>query len=215
LPLFPVKKLLNGNVSSFSLPRRFNMFSCIGVDVSAGDVFLDKAVERLRERLPYATHSWLRKAVKRLGGVKELGFGHYAVEGSPELGDRRLAYYVWLENGQWRCTCQTVAWGRACTHIGAVLLYREHRRLFQKAERHRVYVAEAEVECPGKVEASGEVYVKPIGGWRHRVLVVSHLREIKIKCSGHVIYETEGEEMSYAAALATVKRFQERKKRDT
>jgi hypothetical protein len=188
---------------------RFDMFGRIGVDVSVGDVFLGEAVERLRERLPYATRSWVRRVLKKLGGVRELGPGRYVVEGRPELGERRPAYYVWLEGGQWRCTCQTAVWGRVCTHIGAALLHREHKRLLQRAERHRVYVAEAEVECPGRIEANGEVYIKPAGGWRYRVLAVSHLREIKIKCGSYVIYETEGEEASYAAALAIIQRFQE------
>ena len=188
----------------------FNMFVRAGVDMSMRDVLLDEAVKRLRERLPYATRSWMRKVLKRLDGVMELEPNKYVVEGRPELGDRRPAYYVWLEGKQWRCTCRTAVWGRLCAHIGAVLLHREHKRLLQRAERRRVYVAEAEVECPGRVEANGEVYVKPLGGWRYRVLVVSHLREIKIKCGGYVIYETEGEEASYAAALVAAQRFQER-----
>ena len=46
----------------------------------------------------------------------------------------------------------------------AVMLHREHRRLLQKAERRVVYVAEAEVECPGRIETNGEVHKKPTGG---------------------------------------------------
>jgi len=188
--------------------RLFNIFVRAGVDMSMRDVLLDEAVKRLKEKLPYATRNWMRKVLKRLDGVMELEPDKYVVEGRPALGDRRPAYYVWLEGGRWRCTCQPAVWGRVCTHIGAALLHREHRRILQRAERHRVYVAEAEVECPGRIEASGEVYVRPLGGWRYRVLVVSHLREIKIKCGGYVIYETEGEEASYAAALAIIQRFQ-------
>jgi len=187
---------------------RFDMFGRVSVDVSVGDALLGEAVERLRERLPHTTRNWVRRVLKRLDGVMELEPNKYVVEGRPELGDRRPAYYVWLEGGRWRCTCRTAVWGRVCAHIGAVLLHREHRRLLQKAERRRVYVAEAEVECPGRIETGGEVYVRPLGGWRYRVLVVSHLREVKIKCGGYVIYETEGEETSYAAALAIIQRFQ-------
>ena len=152
--------------------RRFYMFGHVGVDVSAGDVFLGEAVERLREKLPHATRGWMRRVLKKLGGVRELGPGRYVVEGRPELGERRPAYYVWLEGRRWRCTCQTAVRGRVCTHIGAVLLHREHRRLLQKAERHVVYVAEAEVECPGRIEANGEAYIKPLGGYHGDVLSV-------------------------------------------
>jgi hypothetical protein len=168
-----------------------------------------RALERLRERLPRATRRWTRRVVQRLKWVQELGPNHYVVEGRPGLGDRRPAYFVWLEGGgRWRCTCQAAVWRRGiCAHIGAVMLYREYRRLLEKAERHIVYVAEAEVECPGRLEANGEVYVKPLGSWRHRVLVVSHLRGVKIKCSGYVVYEAEGEKTTYAAALAAAHRF--------
>ncbi len=170
---------------------------------------LHQALERLRGRLPRLRRNWIRRVLQRLEQVKELGPNHYAVEGRPELGDRHPAYFVWLEGGRrWRCTCQSAVWRRgACTHIGAVMLYREYRRLLEKAERHTVYVAEAEVECPGRVEANGEVYVKPVGDRRYRVLVVSHLRNIKIRCGSYVVYEAEGEKTSYAAALAAAHRF--------
>ncbi len=168
---------------------------------------LRRALEKLREKLPRYGRSWTRHVLQRLGGVRELGPNHYTVEG--RRGDRRPAYFVWLEGGRrWRCTCQTAVWRRGiCTHIGAVMLYREYRRLLEKAERHIVYVAEAEVECPGRVEANGEVYVKPAGSGRYKVLVVSHLRNIKIRCGSYVVYETEGEKTSYAAALAAAQRF--------
>lgn len=165
-----------------------------------------RALDRLREKLPRATRGWTRRVVRRLRWVRELGPGRYAVEGRPELGDRRPAYYVWLEGRRWRCTCQTAV-RRLCAHIGAVMLYREYRRLLEKAERHVVYVAEAEVECPGRIEANGEVYVKPAGPGRYEVLVVSHLRSIKIRCGSYVVYEAEGEKTSYAAALAAAQRF--------
>jgi hypothetical protein len=168
-----------------------------------------RALERLRERLPRTSRGWMRRVVQRLKWIRELNPHHYAVEGRPNLGDRRPIYYVWLEDGrQWRCTCQTAVWRRGvCTHIAAVMLYREYRRLLEKAERHVVYVAEAEVECPGRVEANGEVYIKPLGGWRYRVLVVSHLHSIKIRCGSYVVYEAEGEKTTYAAALAAAHRF--------
>jgi hypothetical protein len=176
------------------------------------DRLLDRAVKKLREKFPGKTHSWVRRALLRLEGVRELGPGHYAVEGRPELGDRYPMYYVWLEGMWWRCTCQTTAWGWSrdiCSHVGAVLLYREYRRMLEKTERRIVYVAEAEVECPGSVTADGEVYIKPAAEERglerfvvprFKVLVISRRRRIEIMCSGHVVYETEGEEMPYAAA---------------
>ena len=168
-----------------------------------------RALERLREKLPGIGGRWMRRVLQRLDGVRELGSGRYAVEGRPELGDRRPFYYVWLEGRRWRCTCRESLLGRGiCTHIGAVMLRREYRRALEKAERHIVYVAEAEVECPGRIEANGEVYVKPAGGWRYRVLVVSHLRDIKIRCSGYVVYETVGEKTTYAAALAAAQKLQ-------
>jgi len=183
------------------------------------DGTLDLAVERLREKFPDKSRSWARRVLLRLDGVKELGPDHYAVEGRPELGDRYTIYYVWLEGRRWRCTCQTTAWGRArgvCSHVGAVLLYREYRRALEKAERRVVYVAEAEVECPGSVAADGEVYIKPTAGGRgleryaaarYKVLVISRRREIRIMCSGHVVYEAEGEEMPYAAARVAAEQF--------
>ncbi len=182
---------------------------------------LDGAVERLVEKFPGKTHSWVRRVLLRLEGVRELGPGHYSVEGRPELGDRYPLYYVWLEGRRWRCTCQTTAWGwsrEICSHVGAVLLYREYRRALEKAERRMAYVAEAEVECPGRLEADGEIYIKPAAGGRgleryatprFKVLVISRRREIRIMCGGHVIYEAEGEEMPYAAARVAARQFAE------
>jgi len=183
--------------------------------------FLDRAVERLRGKFPGKTDNWVRRVLLRLDGVKELEPGHYAVEGRLELGDRYPVYYVWLEGRRWRCTCQTTAWGWSrdiCSHVGAVLLYREYRRMLEKAGRRVVYVAEAEVECPGSITADGEVYIQPaaegrglerFAAPRFKVLVISRRREIKIMCGGHVIYEAEGEEMPYAAALVTARQFAE------
>lgn len=169
-----------------------------------------RALERLRGRLP---RRWARRIIKRVRWVRELGPNHYEVEGRRELGDRRPAYYVWLEDGRWRCTCRRSLLGRGiCTHIAAVMLYREYKRLLEKAERHTVYVAEAEVECPGRIEANGEAYAKPIGEGRYKVLVISHLRDIKIKCSGYVVYEALGEKTTYAAALAAVQNFRSKTK---
>jgi hypothetical protein len=185
------------------------------------DRFLDRAVEMLRRKFPGKTHSWVRRVLLRLDGVKELGPGHYAVEGRPELGDKYPVYYVWLDGRGWRCTCQTTAWGWSrdiCSHVGAVLLYREYRRMLEKAERRIAYVAEAEVECPGSITADGEVYIKPAAEGRglvrfatpkFKVFVISRRREVKIMCGGHVVYEAEGEEMPYVAARVAAQHFAE------
>jgi len=183
---------------------------------------LDNAVERLREMFPGKSSSWVRRALMRLGDVREAGGGLYVVRGRPELGDGKPLYHVWLSGGRWVCTCHfgVYGWARArgvCTHAAAVMLFRRYRRAVEKAENRRIYVAEAEVECPGRLEASGELYARPVveaaGNVamltsfvrpRYRVLVISAHRRIAIKCSGHVVLEAEGEEAPAATALLLV-----------
>ncbi|MCC6021406.1 MAG: hypothetical protein LM577_08605, partial [Thermoproteaceae archaeon] len=176
---------------------------------------LEIALERLRERFPGKSSSWLRRALLRVGRVRELPGGHYEVEGMPGLGDRRPLYHVWLSRGRWLCTCylSPYGWRRSrdiCTHVAAVMLYRQYRRELERLGRRRVYVASAEVECPGRLEASGELHAAPAvpegeiaGGAvrltyfarpRYRVLVISSTRRIVIKCAGHAVMELEGEE---------------------
>ncbi len=180
---------------------------------------LRRAVERLAAEFPGRSPSWVRRALMRLGDVKEVRDDLYVVYGRRELGDWKPAYYVWLAEGRWLCTCYSGAYGHRrrreiCTHVAAVLLFRRYKKTLEKLESRRVYVAEAEVECPGRLEANGELYVKPaveerVGNVakltsftrpRYRVVVVSTRRHIVVRCSGYVIYETEGEEVPLAVA---------------
>ena len=102
------------------------------------------------------------------------------------------------------------------------MLYRRYRKALQRLEDKRVYVVEAEVECRGRLEADGELYVKPLaearGGVvdltffvspRYRIVVVSTHRRIAVKCSGNVVLEAEGEEVPLAVARFLVERLYE------
>jgi hypothetical protein len=102
------------------------------------------------------------------------------------------------------------------------MLYRRYRKALQRLENRRVYVVEAEVECRGRLEADGELYVKPLveksgktakltsfANPKYRIVVVSARRHIAVKCSGHVIYEAEGEEVPLAVARFLVERLYE------
>ena len=190
---------------------------------------LRRAVEMLRRDFPGKSYSWIRRALMRLGDVREVRSNLYVVYGRRELGDWKPLYQVWFSEreNRWLCTCYASAFGfrrrrEICTHIAAVMLYRRHRRALQKLENKRVYVAEADVECRGKMEANGEIHAKPLaparGGVveltffaspRYHVVVISDMRRITIKCSGHVIYEAEGEEVPLAVARFLVERLYE------
>ena len=184
---------------------------------------LDAALEELRSLFPGKSRSWLRKAVLRLGDVREVRDGAYQVEGRRELGDWKPLYQVWYseEDGRWYCTCYFSHFGAArrrevCTHIAAVLLYRRYKKAVEKAERRRVYVAEAEVECRGRIEANGELYVKPAAervdltfyaSPRYKVLVISNTRRIVVRCGGYDVLELEGEGVPLAAARVIAERW--------
>jgi hypothetical protein len=190
---------------------------------------LRRAVESLSSTFPGKSRSWIRRAILRLGDVKEVRENLYLVQGRRELGDWKHMYQVWYSEreGRWHCTCYASAFGfrrrkEICTHIAAVMLYRRYRKALEKLENKRVYVVEAEVECRGRLEADGELYVKPLveksGGVakltsfvspRYRIVVVSAHRRITVKCSGHVIYEAEGEEVPLAVAKFLVEKLYE------
>jgi hypothetical protein len=190
---------------------------------------LRRAVESLREDFPGKSYSWIKRALLRLGDVREVRENLYLVYGRRELGDWKLQYQVWFSEreGRWYCTCYASAFGfrrrkEICTHIAAVMLYRRYRKALEKLENRRVYVVEAEVECRGRLEANGELHVKPLveksGGVakltsfaspRYRIVVVSTHRRIAVRCSGHVIYEAEGEEVPLAVAKFLVERLYE------
>ncbi len=156
----------------------------------------------------------------RLGDVREVRENLYLVYGRRELGDWKPLYQVWFSEreGRWLCTCYLSAFGfrrrrEICTHIAAVMLYRRYKKALQRLENRRVYVVEAEVECRGRLEADGELYVKPLvdksgktakltsfASPKYRVVIVSTHRRITVRCSGHVVLEAEGEEMPLAVA---------------
>ena len=190
---------------------------------------LRRAVESLREDFPGKSYSWVKRALMRLGDVREVRENLYLVYGRRELGDWKPLYQVWFSEreGRWLCTCYLSAFGfrrrkEICTHIAAVMLYRRYRKTLQRLENRRVYVVEAEVECRGRLEADGELYAKPLveksGGVakltsfanpKYRIVVISAHRRITVKCSGHIIYEAEGEEVPLAVANFIVERLYE------
>jgi hypothetical protein len=185
------------------------------------DPLLDKALERLRERFPRASRSWLRRALLRLGDVRRVGPGHYSVEGRPELGDHSPVYYVFRRGRGWVCTCQLTPFAhrrRLCTHIAAVLLYREHARLVERG-RELVYVAAAEVECRGRITVdAGEVVGKaPLGegkgleryaSGRYRIVAASRRSEVVVRCDGRAVHEAEGDRMPLAAAVLLARQLE-------
>jgi len=190
---------------------------------------LRRAVQSLREDFPGKSYSWIKRALLRLGDVKEVRENLYLVQGRRELGDWKPLYQVWFSEREerWLCTCYASAFGfrrrkEICTHIAAVMLYRRYRKALQRLENRRVYVVEAEVECRGRLEADGELHVKPLveksGGVakltsfaspKYRIVVVSTHRRITVKCSGHVVLEAEGEEVPLAVAKFLVEKLYE------
>jgi len=193
---------------------------------------LRRAVQSLREDFPGKSYSWIKRALMRLGDVREVRENLYLVYGRRELGDWKPLYQVWFSEreGRWYCTCYASAFGyrrrrEICTHIAAVLLHRRDRKTPEKQENRRVYVLEAEVECPGRLEANGELHVKPLveksgktakltsfASPKNRIVVISTHRRIAVKCSGHVIYEAEGEEVPHAVAKFLVEKLYEGEK---
>ncbi len=187
------------------------------------------AVESLSRTFPGKSRSWIKRTLMRLGDVREAGDGLYVVYGRRELGDWRQMYQVWYSEreGRWYCTCFTSAFGyrrrrEICTHAAAVMLYRRYKKALEKLENKRVYVVEAEVECPGRLEADGDLYVRPLversgetakltsfASPKYRIVVVSARRSITVKCSGHVVLEAEGEEVPLAVAKFLVERLRE------
>lgn len=96
------------------------------------------------------------------------------------------------------------------------MLYRRYKKALEKAERRRVYVAEAEVECRGRLSANGELYAKPAAervdltfyaSPRYKILVISITRRIVVKCNGLEVLELVGEEVPLATAKFLVERW--------
>ncbi len=190
---------------------------------------LERAVDSLSKTFPGKSRSWIKRALLRLGDVREVRENLYLVQGRRELGDWKPLYQVWFSEreGRWFCTCYLSAFGfwrrrEICTHIAAVMLYRRYRKALERLENKRVYVVETEVECRGRLEADGELYAKPLveksgktakltsfASPKYRIVVISTHRRITVKCSGHVIYEAEGEEVSLAVVRFLVERLYE------
>jgi SWIM zinc finger. len=110
---------------------------------------IDLAVERLREDFPSKSRSWVRRALIRFmrGTVREFNENTWVVRGLPELGDRYPTYVVRLRDGRYYCSCFESSWGlrrksEICTHIAAVILYRNYRKLDSD-----VYASVINIEC--------------------------------------------------------------------
>lgn len=56
---------------------------------------LRDAIEKLKQDFPGKSRSWIKRAIMRLGDVRELKFGLYLVEGRRELCDWKPLYQVW------------------------------------------------------------------------------------------------------------------------
>ena len=57
---------------------------------------LRRAVQSLREDFPGKSYSWIRRALLRLGDVREVRENLYLVHGRRELGDWKPLYQVWF-----------------------------------------------------------------------------------------------------------------------
>jgi hypothetical protein len=134
---------------------------------------IDLAIERLREDFPNKSRSWVRRALIRFmkNTVKEYGEGAWVVRGLPELGDRYPTYVVRLRDGRYYCSCFESSWGlrrksEICTHIAAVILYRNYKRLDSD-----VYASVVNIECT-------DYYLEIPSEFRGRVKVVKSVRVV-------------------------------------
>jgi hypothetical protein len=168
---------------------------------------IDLAIERLREDFPNKSRSWVRRALVRFmkNTVKEYGENVWVVRGSPELGDKYPTYVVRFKDGRYYCSCFESNWGlrrksEVCTHIAAVILYRNYRKLDSE-----VYASVINIECvdyyleiPGELKGKVKV-VKSVRvvdssdrlNPRHRVTYVIYSSEpmelrAKLVCDGDV-----------------------------
>jgi len=133
---------------------------------------IDLAVERLREDFPNKSKSWIRRALIRFmkGTVREYGEGVWVVKGLTELGDRYPTYVVRLRDGRYYCSCFESSWGlrrsEVCTHIAAVILYRNYRKLDSE-----VYASVINIECV-------DYYLEIPSEFRGRVKVAKSVRVV-------------------------------------
>ena len=108
-------------------------------------------IERLRAKFPGKSSSWIKRALRRFesGSVRRIDEDIWVVSGDPKLGDKYPTYIVRFKDGRYYCSCFETSWGlrrkaEVCTHIAAVILYREYSRLMQP-----IYAAVLGMECDG------------------------------------------------------------------
>jgi len=172
-----------------------------------GRELIDLAVEGLREDFPSKSRSWIRRALIRFmrGTVREFSENVWVVRGLPELGDRYPTYVVRFKENKYQCSCFESSWGlrrksEICTHIAAVILYRNYRKLDSD-----VYASVVNIECtdyyleiPSELKGKVKVVksVKVIDATdrlnpRHRVTYVIYANEpmevrARLTCDGDV-----------------------------
>jgi len=134
---------------------------------------IDLAIERLREDFPNKSKSWVRRALIRFmkGTVKEYGENVWVVKGLSELGDKYPTYVVRFKDGRYYCSCFESSWGlrrksEICTHIAAVILYRNYRKLDSE-----VYASVINIECT-------DYYLEIPSEFRGKVRVVKSVRVV-------------------------------------
>ena len=168
---------------------------------------IDLAIERLREDFPNKSKSWIRRALIRFmkGTVKEFNENTWVVKGLTELGDRYPTYVVRLRDGRYYCSCFESSWGlrrksEICTHIAAVILYRNYKRLDSDVYASVIniecvdYYLEIPSELRGKVKVVKSVRVVDSSDRlnpRHRVTYVVYSSEplevrARLTCDGDV-----------------------------
>ena len=108
-------------------------------------------IERLRVKFPGKSGSWVRRALRRFesGSVRQVNDSTWVVNGDPRLGDKYPTYVVRFKDGRYYCSCFETSWGlrrraEICTHIAAVILYREYSKLTQP-----IYAAVLSMDCDG------------------------------------------------------------------
>jgi hypothetical protein len=172
-----------------------------------GRELIDLAVERLREDFPNKSKSWIRRALIRFmkNTVKEYGENVWVVRGLPELGDKYPTYVVRFKENKYQCSCFESSWGlrrksEICTHIAAVILYRNYKRLDSDVYASVIniecvdYYLEIPSELKGKVKVVKSVRVVDSSDRlnpRHRVMYIVYSDEpievrAKLVCDGDV-----------------------------
>ena len=168
---------------------------------------IDLAIERLREDFPNKSKSWVRRALVRFmrGTVREFNENTWVVRGLPELGDRYPTYVVRFRENKYQCSCFESSWGlrrrsEICTHIAAVILYRNYRRLDSDVYASVIniecvdYYLEIPSELKGRVKVVKSVRVVDSSDRlnpRHRVTYVIYANEpmeikARLTCDGDV-----------------------------